>query len=160
LIPLPILIPVVPQDLAVRWGLMSIRQDYADMVGWPELAATVAGVYAALPPAERARATVLARNYGEAGAIDHFGPGYGLPPAISPHLTYYYWKPAHVADDPVIAIGYSAEQLGQWFGSVEQAATLDNSAGVPNEEVGRGVFVCRAPKVPLDQLWPRLRSFS
>lgn len=160
LIPLPILVPVLPEQPAIRLGLPSARKDYADMFGWPELAATVAGVYQGLPPEERAHATLLAANYGEAGALDRFGPAYGLPPAISPHLTYYYWKPAHVADDPVIAVGFSAEQLRPWFSRLEEAATLGNRAGVQNEEIGRRVYLCREPRVPLDQVWPELRAFD
>ncbi len=97
---------------------------------------------------------------GEAGALDRFGPAYGLPPVVSPHLTYYYWKPAHVRDDPVITVGYSAEQLQPWFSRVDEAATLGNRAGVRNEEVGRHVFVCREPRVPLDQVWPELHAFD
>jgi hypothetical protein len=36
------------------------------MHGWPELAAAVERVYDALPPQDRARAVVLADNYGTA----------------------------------------------------------------------------------------------
>ena len=55
------------------------------MHGWPEMARTVAGVVDGLPEAERARACVFGQNYGEAGAMEYFGPALGLPPAISAH---------------------------------------------------------------------------
>ena len=48
-------------------------------------------VYNAIPEGERAQTAILAGNYGSAGAIDFFGPRYGLPPSISAHQNYYYW---------------------------------------------------------------------
>ena len=67
-----------------------LSQQYADMHGWPELAASVAKVYNSIPEAERAQCAIFMGNYGEAGAIDYFGPQYGLPPAISAHQNYWY----------------------------------------------------------------------
>jgi 4-amino-4-deoxy-L-arabinose transferase-like glycosyltransferase len=67
----------------------ALPEDWADMHGWPELAATVATIYAGLPPAQRAQAAIVTSNYGEAAAIDFFGGRYGLPPAISGHNNYW-----------------------------------------------------------------------
>jgi hypothetical protein len=53
----------------------SLPQTFADRFGWPEMAVATAQVYASLPPAERAHTAIFASNYGEAGAIDFFGPG-------------------------------------------------------------------------------------
>ena len=41
-----------------------------------------------LPPAQRATAVVFTGNYGEAGAIDRYGPALGLPRAHSAHNAY------------------------------------------------------------------------
>lgn len=61
----------------------ALPTDWADMHGWPQLVATVAGIYNSLPPDQRSQAAIVASNYGEAAAIDFFGRPYGLPPAIS-----------------------------------------------------------------------------
>jgi hypothetical protein len=61
------------------------------MFGWPEMVQQVARVYYALPPEDREKAALFAGNYGEAAAIDFFGPRYGLPKAISGHQTYFLW---------------------------------------------------------------------
>ena len=45
----------------------------------------VARVHGSLPPADRTRAGIYTENYGEAGAVDFFGPRFGLPGAISAH---------------------------------------------------------------------------
>jgi hypothetical protein len=47
-----------------------LPQDYADMLGWKELASKVDSVYATLPVAEKT--LVLCDNYGQAGAIDYY----------------------------------------------------------------------------------------
>ncbi|MCP9949715.1 glycosyltransferase family 39 protein [Actinomadura madurae] len=44
-----------------------VNADSAETVGWPRFAARVAAVRDALPPGERAAATIVVSNYGEAG---------------------------------------------------------------------------------------------
>ena len=70
-------------------------QILADRYGWPEMTAAVADVYNKLPADERAQACIYTLNYGEAGAINFFGPKYGLPQAISGHNTYWLWGPGN-----------------------------------------------------------------
>ena len=61
-----------------------LPQLLADRFGWKEMADKAAAIYHALPPEEqRAGARVFGQNYGQAGAIDMYGPGLGLPPALS-----------------------------------------------------------------------------
>ena len=54
---------------------------------------TTAAVYDRLPAGERAHAVILGRSYSDAGAVDLFGPRYGLPHAYSGHNTYWWWGP-------------------------------------------------------------------
>ncbi len=70
-----------------------LPQAYADQFGWEEMVATVAGAYNGLPANLRAKTAIFAQNYGQAGAIDFFGPKYGLPKAISGHQNYFFWGP-------------------------------------------------------------------
>lgn len=90
---LPGILPVLPRSSMVARGLGESRTDYADEIGWPELVDSVAAAWWRLTPEERANGAVVAANYGEAGAIDLYGPARGLPPAVSGHLTYRYWAP-------------------------------------------------------------------
>ncbi len=64
-------------------GEGDLPQVFADMFGWEEMVQRVARVYHSLPADQRAKCAIFADNYGEAGAVDFFGPRYGLPPAIS-----------------------------------------------------------------------------
>jgi hypothetical protein len=156
----PIGLPVLPARAAIDAGMVSARKDYADMLGWQELAASVARVYRSLPPAERRHATIWANNDGEAGAVDLYGPEYGLPHAISTHLTYYYWKPSHTDDRTVIVVGLQRGLLSTLFGDIRQVATIRNTYDVDNEENGRPIYLCRRPKRSLDQAWPSLQSWD
>src|SRR5204862_938953 len=60
-----------------------LPQYFGDQFGWEELVSEVAQDYESLPPDVRAHTAIFANNYGEAGAIDLFGPKYGLPEATS-----------------------------------------------------------------------------
>ncbi len=105
---LPFGVPLLPVDSFVRYSqilpysrtvkmerdaTVELPQLYADMFGWDNMAATVGRVYHALPEAEQRSCAILAGNYGEAGAIDYYGPALGLPKAISGHNNYYLWGP-------------------------------------------------------------------
>jgi hypothetical protein len=157
---LPLLVPLVPVSQLDRYQLDAARKDFADTVGWPEITDQVAAVYDSLPPDERASATILAANYGEAGAIDLYGPSRGLPGAICPHLTYWYWKPAHVDDRTVVVVGYPADLVRRYFADVEPVATIRIPDGVRNEELGRPIIIARQPRVPLDKAWSQLKQFD
>ncbi|HEV3096258.1 MAG TPA: glycosyltransferase family 39 protein [Candidatus Dormibacteraeota bacterium] len=153
---LPLGLPVLPAQTMADSGIWKARKDFADMYGWPELAQQVTSVYAGLPLSDRSSIMILTSNYGEAGALDFYGRR--LPPVVSPHLTYYYWAPAHMAPATVIAVGYPRSDLAPLFGRIELAGTIANDYGLHNEEYGQPIWVCRIPLVPLDQAWPKLKS--
>lgn len=153
----PILLPVLPADVMARSGLLKLQTVFAEMYGWPDLAHQVAAAYASLPPSDRQGAMVLAEYDIEAGALDLYGPGLGLPPVVSPHLTYYYWAPARMSPDVVIAVGYRRQDLEPLFADVTQVGTISNSYGVDNGVAGGPIFVCRSPRRPLWQAWPSLK---
>jgi hypothetical protein len=57
---------------------------------------------------------------------------------------------------PVIVVGYGMDTLARWFGSVEQAARIDNHLGGRNTEQGIPVWICSHQRVPWAELWPKL----
>jgi hypothetical protein len=67
-----------------RWNFaVSQNGDLVEELGWPELVAAVAQVRDSLPESDKAHLGVLVGDYGEAGAVNLYGPKYGLPAAIS-----------------------------------------------------------------------------
>ena len=137
-----------------------MNDDAGETVGWPAFAATLAGVHDALPPQERGSAVVLAGNYGEAGAVERFGPALGLPDAHSGHNAHHSWGPPPPGADPVIAVGLDEERLRAMFDSVEPAARVDNRVDLDDDEQGRTVWVCRGLRGTWAQVWPGLRRLG
>ncbi len=110
-----LMLPLAPVGSAL-WGVSSeVHDTFAEQIGWPELVQTVAEISAALPPAERARTAILTANYGEAGAINLYGPAHGLPPVISGVNSY--WRRGYGDPPPqtLIVLGFRPEAAGRFF---------------------------------------------
>jgi hypothetical protein len=135
-----------------------LPQLFGDQFGWPELTAEVARIYHALPPDERRQAAIFANNYGEAGAINLFGPALGLPPAISAHQNYFLWGPRGHRGEVVIVLQDDRESLEQVCASVEEAGKHFHPWGMAEEN--NPVFVCRGLHPPFPDLWPRLKKWN
>jgi len=134
----------------------TLPSDFADMHGWPELAATVERVVATLPPGERERAVIVASNYGEAAALEFFGRD--LPPVVSGHNQYWLWGTHGRTGDVLIDVNGDCGAKEHLFAGAQRAAT----AGTPNAisyERDLPVMVCRGPRVPLASLWPKLKFY-
>jgi 4-amino-4-deoxy-L-arabinose transferase-like glycosyltransferase len=138
-----------------RGAQLALPQDFADMLGWRELAEATRTVVDGLPPDDRARAMVIATNYGRAGALQLYGPALGLPPPVSRNGDFYHWGLGDRTGDVAVVVGGSADELGEFFGSVTLVRTVANPLGVEWErEVP--IFVCREPRRPLREVWPEL----
>ena len=169
----PLALPVLPVESLIRYQralgleaprteklrLADLPQHYADMHGWEEMTAAVARVYNSLPPEERGRCAVFARNYGQAGAIDFFGARYGLPKAIGKHQNYFLWGPRDYTGECVITVGERETDVRKSFDQVELAATVTHPYVLPHEN-NLPVFVCRRPKKPLKEIWPDVKCYS
>jgi hypothetical protein len=165
----PLAMPILPVNAIIKyarfWDVQAIHvenvpqgelpQLFGDMFGWQEQASSVASVYHSLPAGERGKAALLAYNYGEAGAIDYFGPRLGIPKAISGHNQYGFWGPRGYSGEIVVAIGYTEPQLRQYFAEVSPAEHVSPLHALP-EESDLTIFICRQSREPLSKMWPRL----
>jgi hypothetical protein len=168
----PMVIPVLPPQTYIRYAarlrfqqpaiethkLGPLPQLYADQFGWEEMAATVARVYHALPPDIRSNTAIFGQNYGQAGAIDFFGPKYDLPNAISGHQSYFLWGPRGYTGDSMIVLDDRREKLEGLFASVEKVARVEHPYAMPYQHFD--VFYCRGIKRPLSELWPALKKWD
>ena len=143
---------------AERQALGRLPQHFADMHGWRELAEAVATVCRTLPPEERARARVFGQNYGEAGAIDFFGPELGLPRALSAHNSYFLWGPGDWSGEVLIVIDDEREHLLELFEEVELAGRTDCTDCMPYED-DLPIWICRGLKQPVAELWPKVKHY-
>ena len=163
----PLAIPILPfstfnQFITVFTQIApnayELKYGFADMFGWENQVKTVAGVYNALPPEEKAKCTIVGNNYGETSAINFYGPKYHLPKAIDTHMTYFLWGPGDATFDIVIKVGSSKQELSQFFDDIQQAALITNENAVYYEN-NLPVFLCRKPKVDIRALWPELKNY-
>ena len=140
----PLILPVLPTPTMVDLGLPAVRDDYGAELGWPDVAATVGRAWRSLPPAEREDTAIVASSYGFAGAIDRYGRPWGLPSAVSGHLTWRYWTPAPsaLAATSTIVVGYDETFLARQCTAHHRLGTIDNRWHVDNEERGTPIWSC------------------
>lgn len=130
--------------------------DWADMHGWPEIAAAAARVYDTLPPAERARAAVFAGNYGEASAVAFFQPHV---PIISEHNQYWLWGPRGYTGDVLVQVGGTCFHSDRLFAS-RTLVTRVHTPWAISYENDLPVWICRGIKKPIAQVWPSIKTFE
>ena len=151
-------LPILP--LSTTKVTAELNEAVAETVGWPQLADQVASVVDELPPRERANLILLTGSYGEAGALDRFGPARGLPPAYSPHNGYADFRRPADDDATVVAVRFELPHLARHFDRCEQVATVDNGLDVDNEVQGTPILVCRGLVGTWPDVWEQLRFLS
>lgn len=158
----PAVMPILPPATTVRvYG--PLTQPLADRLGWDSLARTVEQVAAALPPAQRAQACVLASNYGEAGALQLLGRPGRMPHVISGHNNYYLWGPGACTGGVLIVVGYSASDVqaaSARYDHVALAAVARCPYCVAYER-DLPIYVLSDPTGPIfPRLWPSLKHYD
>ncbi len=170
---MPVVLPVLPvesfiaykETIGIETGnseskeLNELPQFYSDMFGWENMAKTVSDAYLKLSPDERKHSIVLARNYGEAGAIEYFSKKYPLPQVISFHNNYWYWLNEVTKEyDAVIIIGGNPEDHLKACGSAEQISLIENRYAMPYES-NLPVYICRNLKINIKDIWNEEKRF-
>ena len=152
-------LPVLPPAVFATTSLPALDPVLAEQVGWPEFAATVEGVVAALPADERAHAVIRANDYSEASLLVLLGTG--LPPVYSGHNAYWDWGPPPPDRTVVVHVGdWRPTDWSQFFVGCRVVATVDTRLGLANSEQGKDVSVCTGLRAPWTTLWPGLRTIS
>lgn len=127
-----------------------LPQPMGDQFGWPEMARDVAGIFASLSPEERAVTGIFAGNYGEAGAINLFGPAYGLPRAWSRHQNHWYWGPPPVTYRNFVVLQWSLDDVrdncATW-----QAFPHAHPWGMGEENTP--IYLCRGATFDIRKIW-------
>jgi hypothetical protein len=170
----PMLIPVLPIDKYLSYQQhylfkppdaeyshmrSPLPQTYSDQFGWEEIVQAVAYAYSEIPPAERGDCAIFAQDYGAAGAIDFFGPRYGLPKVLSAHQTYYLWGPRTYTGNCMVILGDNRKRLEELFDHVEYITTsAPNPYGLETE---LPVWICRGAKFgSLQKVWSKIKKWD
>ena len=168
----PFSIPVLPPQRLVAWektmhfaprdsenhDATILPQFYADRFGWHEMVEKVARIYNSLPPQERAVTGIYTGNYGEASALNLFGPEYGLPVAISGHQAYWLWGPhGYTGQEMIIINGATLASMKPFYQSCTIEARMDNPLSMPWEK--GPIFLCHGRKGTYEADWKDFRYY-
>lgn len=166
----PFALPVLPVNRLIAYEIALhmtsasqprlVQPVFAEEFGWRELARDVARVYDRLPPAQRSHATIYADTYGDAAALDFFGPRYGLPPAISTQNSFYLWGPGRNDGTTLVAVGAThVARLRRYYRHVRLVATSFNKYRWIVEGPSP-IYLCTSTVAPLERIWPYLRWYG
>lgn len=156
----PVALPVLPARALHAVPLQKINYDLGEEIAWPRLVALVAREYDAVPTAQRARTTILAGNYGEAGAIERYGRGGGLPQVHSGANNFWIWGPPPAAYSAAIAVNVDPALLRRRFAHVRRVATFWNGLGVDDDEQGVPVYLATGLRTSWSRAWPAFREYG
>jgi len=169
----PVVVPILPVDKYIAYqeklpikvprsehshvGAV-LPQHYADQFGWHEIVSEVVVAWNRIPEAERADCGIFAQDYGAAGAIDWYGPRYGLPPALSGHQTWYIWGPRGYSGNCLIVLDDRRERLESIFNQVEFVGRSPDNPYALEKDVP--VYICKGLKSgTLTEAWPNLKKW-
>ncbi len=169
----PFAVPILPVQIFVqinrsvsaegasrKGNLASPLPDvFADRYGWREMVLDVKQAYDTLTPAEKAEACVFTSNYGEAGAVDLYGPALGLPKAISGHNNYFLWGPQGCSGNVLITVNVPMKDLASAFESVTPAGSTTCTYCVSYEQ-NAPIFIARGLRVSLQKAWPAVKHYE
>ena len=129
----------------------------SEQFGWREPVEMVANYYNALPAEERARTAIFGYFYGQAGAVDHFGPELGLPKAIGGHHSYWLWGPRGYTGESIIFMDAWPEVL-KHCASVTLVGKPDTPFQRPDEHPE--IYHCRGLDFDISEHWEVFRHYD
>jgi hypothetical protein len=152
-------------DLVVglRWETghyHDLPQDYADMLGWDEIADGTAKAWQQI--SDKKAAMIYAQNYGQAGAVMVLGKKFNLPEPVCFAESFYYWFPRNLQPE-ITSFIYINDEMGdnvkQLFGNIQSFGQVTNPLA---RECGTTVWLCSEPRRSFNQFWKeritRIRS--
>ncbi len=156
-----ILVPLASSG-PLRSFAMAHSGDLREETGWDTMLRSIAQVRDSLSPEQQAHLGLILGNYGEAGAVEIFGPAYHLPPPITG--TNSFWLRTYPASQPTtnIVLGVGDEDREAQFTGCHLAARIPYPPGQNNEESNdhAEIYLCGPPRLPWPELWKIALDFG
>lgn len=108
-----------------------LPQDFADMLGWEEMAKKVSVAYHSLSPAQQKETLVFCNNYGMAGAVNYYRNKYNLPEAYSDNASFLYWLPDNKTIRNLVLVCTDTDELQHDYIKFFQSAQFTDSVTNP-----------------------------
>jgi hypothetical protein len=148
-------------DLGRRFedgSIHSLPQDYADMLGWEEMAYLANKAYQMI--GDKNAGLIYCENYGQAGAVTIIGRAYGLPEAVCFSESFNYWFPEEFSPD-IKSFIYINSHLGNDVKMLFHKITEVGRISDPDaREFGTAVYLCEEPVISFNKFWKeRTREF-
>jgi len=155
------IVPVAARG-PLRTFALAHNGDLREEIGWGELVRTVAQIRDSLPADQQTNVGITTANYGEYGAIEILGRGYGLPMPIG--TTNSEWLRGYPQPPPttLIVLGLTEQQANSIFTGCRWAGHNGNSEGIRNEESQHhpDILLCGPPREPWPVLWQEHKNFG
>jgi hypothetical protein len=133
-----------------------LTQDYGDMFGWDEMTEKVARAYYSLTPEQQKNTQIYADNYGEAGAIHHFGKKYHLPEVACLNSSFTLWAPDNLNAHYIIYVddkgGGNIKRLEPDIESYTKIGEVEFPLA---REKGTGIFLLINTKPGLNEVYKK-----
>jgi hypothetical protein len=130
----------------------NLPQDYADMLGWKELARKTDSVYATIPNPEKKKTLVLCDNYGQAGAINYYTKQ-GIK-AVSFNADYINWFNLDIQYNNLIRVKEyhkNDDEMAETGPYFQTALVADSITNKNAREYKTTIFVFTGAKIDINK---------
>ena len=150
--------PFYPDSVRMEKYTSPLPQILSDRFGWPQMVQGFADRYNALPPDVRSKTGIFCSNYGEASAVNIYGPALGLPPAISAHVNYFFWGWNNYSGESMLTLGNDPADYKEDYDEVIDLGPFDAQWSMDYEH--RHYFLLRHRKHPYADDWQSLKKWD
>jgi hypothetical protein len=116
----------------------NLPQDFADMLGWREMASKALAAYRDLPENELKNTLIICSNYGQAGALNYYNRR-KMPEAYAFNTDYIYWLPRLKTITNVVFVGRKpGDDITRAFRELKPMGVVENEEA---REKGTGIYL-------------------
>jgi hypothetical protein len=131
-----------------------LPQDFADMLGWEEMAKKVSAAYHSLSGEEKKHTVIFCDNYGQAGAVTFYAKKYGIPLPYSTNASFLYWMPQKIHIDDLVLVTDDTAEMQHPFVKEFTSAILTDSITAPYaRERGSLILVLKGANEKFNQMF-------
>jgi hypothetical protein len=120
-----------------------LPQDFADMLGWKEMADKSLAAYRMIPGNELPNTLIICDNYGETGALNYYNRNQ-MPEAYSFNTDYIFWLPHLEKIQNILLVGNKpSDKVTGMFSEIKLTGTVENEYA---REKNTGIYLLLGAK--------------